>query len=460
MDELRKNIKKVFWLYFMLFVLVIGYLLYFVAFQSRYVIGNPFNSRVRMAEANIQRGSILDAQHRVLAFSYQTEYGFDREYPFGDMFAHLVGYASFGKMGVEARYHFELQRLHWEATQRVQNIFAGHPLQANRLVLTVDAVLQQLVHEMLGSQRGAVVVLEPSTGKILAMVSYPAFDPNTIDTHWNTLRTDYENSPLLNRATQGLYPPGSIFKMATALAGYHMHYGFTYLCGGAIYYGYERLRCFNAVAHGMLDITEAFAVSCNTFFAYLGLQLGSQNLRATADRLLFNRHFTMPLEYVRSSFPLDEDAAPMEIFHTSIGQGRTLATPMHMAMLTAAIANGGIMMEPYVVDSIETPNGRLRQKFLPRRLEQVMTLEESEFLTDMMVHTVTSGTGLRARIENTPVAGKTGTAENHSGEPHGWFVAFAPAYNPQVAVSVLLENSGGPARAMDIARAAIVHVLE
>ena len=459
MDELKKNIKKVFWFYSMLFVLVIGYLVHFVALESQNVIGNPFNSRIRMAEANIRRGSILDTNQNVLAFSYETEYGFAREYPFGEMFAHLVGYASFGKMGVEARYHFELQRLHLEALQRVQNIFSGTPLQGNNLVLTVDAELQKLVFEKLDSRRGAVVVLEPSTGKVLAMVSYPAFDPNTIDVYWNTLRTDYENSPLLNRATQGSYPPGSIFKMVTALAAYAENHGFTHLCGGVIYYGHERLRCFNSIAHGALDITEAFAVSCNAFFADLGRLMGSENLRNTAEGLFFNRHLTMPFENVRSSFPLSYDALPMEIFHTAIGQGRTLATPMHMAMVTAAVANGGLMMEPYVLDSVSAPNGSLRQKFLPRRFYQIMTLEESEFLTEMMVHTVTSGTGLQARIDNTLVAGKTGTAENHAGEPHGWFVAFAPAYRPQVAVSVLLENSGGPGQAMDIARAAMLHVL-
>ncbi|MCL2618371.1 MAG: penicillin-binding transpeptidase domain-containing protein, partial [Defluviitaleaceae bacterium] len=201
--NMRANIRRAFWMYFVLFALLVGNIAFFVTVQAPGLMHNPFNPRTR-GETDALRGDILDSRGRVLAYS---GVGAERAYPFGRDFVHIVGFDGFGRSGAEARHNLTLNAISGEIVQRVRNLAQGEPLRGNRLVLTVDADLQRLVVDQLGHSRGAVVVMEPSTGKLLAMASYPDFDPNDLAAEWNTLITDNANAPLLNRAAQGLYPP-------------------------------------------------------------------------------------------------------------------------------------------------------------------------------------------------------------------------------------------------------------
>ncbi|MDR1066836.1 MAG: penicillin-binding protein 2 [Clostridiales bacterium] len=462
-DSLKKRIRHVFWLYFVMFACFSAYLIKFVASDSRYIVEHTSNPRPRnFTDDDIRRGDIVDANGEILAVSVKDSEKYNREYPFGETFAHIVGFDTFGRSGAESRYNLTLQTLDGEIMQRVNGVFSGAPLQGLGIALTVDAGLQEMAFNGLSGYRGAAVVMEPSTGKILAMASAPSFDPNEISSSWDSLVTDDERSPLLNRAAQGLYPPGSIFKIVTSAAAFEFDpniESFSYNCEGSAVFGAKRIRCFNSTAHGDVDIARAMAVSCNTFYSTIGVNIGAENMRAVAERLLFNAYYPAPFPLSRSSFALDADSEISEIVETSIGQGKTLITPLHAAVITSAVANGGVMMEPYIVDHAFTKNGKIKDKRLPTAMARAFTLEETAFLTDIMIGVVENGSGKGAAIDGVRIAAKTGTAENSSGGDHGWFTAFAPAEKPCVVVTVIMENAENTARAQALARDIIQYSL-
>jgi penicillin-binding protein A len=460
MKEINKNIKFIFKIYFLLFFILIFNLLHFSIVRSESIITNPYNPRLRHDNEAVKRGYILDTNHVVLAHSYLENDAYIRNYTYSSAFSHVVGHKDFGKTGVEARYNFELQRLHNEFFQRVRSIIFGNELVGNSVVLTIDSYLQNMIYNELDGKRGAVVVIEPSTGKILSMVSNPSYNPNYVAKNWDWLREDTE-SPLLNRASQGLYPPGSVFKIVTALAGINnLEYAqyHTYICTGKIEVNGASVRNFNNVAHGEINMKQAFALSCNTYFASIGMYMGADKLKETANQLYFNNSLELPFNSTQSSFVLNQASPESEIITTSIGQGETLVTPFHMAMITSAVANGGIMMKPYIFEYAITYNNLERRRTIPTDIGRVMSLEESNIIKEMMVYTVNYGTATNASVSGIQVAGKTGTAENVN-ESHGWFVAFAPAENPEIAISIILENSHSPAQAVILARKIIEHTL-
>jgi peptidoglycan glycosyltransferase len=363
-----------------------------------------------------------------------------------------------------------------ELFQRIRNVFTGKEIEGNSVVLTVDDRLQQLAAKELGNSRGAIVAMEPDTGRILAMVSNPTFDSNTVSENWSTLNSDEDNSPLLNRAAQGLYPPGSVFKIITAAAAIEAGSeaeSFSMRCLGEMAVGHSVLHCYNGNAHGNVDMTKAFAKSCNTYFASVAAKIGAPALISEAESFGFNSDINFPLEYNSSLFSLTKDCNANELAETAIGQGKTLVTPLFMAMVTSAIANNGTMMQPYIVDHIKTPWGGTTDRTIPVKLRQVCDASTAYKVKELMCEVVNSGTGQDAAfsvsgtsrdktasgssLENTysgtiTVAGKTGTAENSSGDDHAWFVAFAPAEKPRIAVAVLLENAGHGSKAIPDAR--------
>ncbi|MCL2352830.1 MAG: penicillin-binding transpeptidase domain-containing protein [Firmicutes bacterium] len=457
---MKKSIRRVFWLYFLLFAALVAYLAKFIVFDAGTVVNSPLNPRVSLEKEDVVRGDILDAQNRVIASGAADA----RTYPYGRLFAHAVGCADKNHLsGIEAKFNFELENPHLEVIQRIGRLLTGAPVKGNSLVLTLDADVQQAAYDALGGRKGAVVVLEPSTGKVLAMVSYPNFDPNTIAADWDKLRGDTDNSPLLNRASQGMYPPGSVFKIITALAALQSLpdvYGFEYDCKGSGDFGGRTISCFNGTAHGREDIKRAFAVSCNTFFAALGLRVGPRNLRSAAEAALFNSTLDFSLEHGDGSFPLDAGAGGNEIVETAIGQGRTMTTPLQMALVAAAVANGGIMMKPYVVDRELTAGGYETGNVMPEMLRQAMSAEQARALTEMMTGAVENGTGRNAAPDGVTMAGKTGSAQNPNGADHGWFVGFAPADKPAAVVCVLGENIGGSSKVLGMAKSVMEKALE
>lgn len=291
------------------------------------------------------------------------------------------------------------------------------------------------------------MVLEPRTGKILVLVSKPSYDPNDIEQNWEMLSEDSDNeSPLLSRASQGLYPPGSTFKIITALAYMRAnpnYLDYNYECDGSTEFEGMTISCSNKKVHGNVDLKEAFAKSCNTAFSTIGRDLPIDDLRAISESFFFNKSLPAKISNNPSSFPLKVgESGVKETMQTAIGQGRTLITPLHNAMIAASIANGGVMMKPYAIDRVESARGRVLKGYLPEEAATVMTIKEADYLKGLMRSVVTDGTASRLKELDVKVAGKTGTAEQEEKLSHGWFIGFAPANDPKIAISVIVENKG------------------
>lgn len=444
MNNMKRSVRRVFWLLALCFFLLLGYLGKLVLVDRDEISGNAYNSRLRYVDETIRRGDILDREGELLATStLQNDGTYSREYPRARMAAHITGYSSVAKSGVEAAENFTLMALKNEFFQRVSSIIKGTELMGNSVALTVDMDIQSTAGNLLGSSKGAIVVMEPSTGRVLALQAYPDFNPNTVANQWEILR-DHADSPLVNRATQGIYPPGSTFKTVTALAAMEHLSGwqnFTVECTGEAYFEDKVIHCYNNKAHGTVDMKAAMAASCNCYFAALAEQIGAGDLAKTMRQVGMDKVSHFELETSRNNIFLEKGATESELVETAIGQGRTGVTPLYMAMLASAIANEGLMMQPYIVDHVVYPDGGIGKQQVPEKLMEICSADEAAVLKDMMTEVVTSGTGTAAAVSGVTVAGKTGTAENATGNDHSWFIGFAPAEDPKVAVAVLIENS-------------------
>ncbi|SHO50293.1 peptidoglycan D,D-transpeptidase FtsI family protein [Anaerocolumna xylanovorans] len=435
-----------------LFLLVIGFYVHFMFRDSEEVINNPYNKRQDLLAEQIIRGDILSADGKVLAHTLVDSDGNEtRDYPFRNIYAHIVGRFSKGRTGLESSENFHLLTSHINAVTKVVKELSGGKSIGDSVVTTLDTRLQKAAYDALGSHKGAVVVMEPSSGKILAMVSKPDYDPNQINEIWDELtkedsKEEEKTSPLVNRAAQGLYPPGSTFKILTALEYIREnpdYEKYEYNCTGKGIFNSVTINCYNNKAHGKVDLKESLAKSCNSSFANIGTTLNMNAFRKLCDTFLFNQSIPVDMLYNKSSFVLNGKSPIDQIPQTVIGQGQTQITPLHNALIISAVANGGIMMKPYVVDHIESQSGEAVKKYFPAMYRTVMTPKEAEILTSFMTETVENGTAGSLKNDRYTVAGKTGSAEFMEGKPaHAWFVGFAPAENPDIAVSIIVESVG------------------
>lgn len=433
-----------------LFLLMIGYLSYINIFKADELNSNSYNTKQDANTDKYIRGSILSADGSVLARTDVSESGEEtRVYPYANVFSHIIGYSSNGKSGLEASSNYDLLSSHASVLTQLKDGAENEKMRGDSVVVTLNASLQNAAYEALGGYNGAVVALEPDTGKILAMVSKPDFDPNAIEDIWESLITDSTSSVLLNRATQGLYPPGSTFKILTTLAFMRQQPGnfknFQYDCTSKYTVDDVTINCYNNSAHGQEDLKGAFAHSCNTAFASIGMELDNDDFKSLCEEFLFNKSLPATMQHSTSQFALDEESSYGEVMTTSIGQGETLVTPLHMALITATVANGGIMMRPYCVDHIETYDGDTVSKTSPSKYKRLMTTEEARLLTEYMQETVNSGTATALGWFNFSVAGKTGSAEyvsNGYEGTHSWFVGFSNVENPDLVVAVIAEDGG------------------
>ncbi len=442
-----------------LFLSLIAYVVYFQAALSEDFQNSSYNKRQKAYEEQVVRGTIYSSNGDILAETQIDEEGNEtRVYPYANVFSHVVGYHTKGKSGLESTESYHLLTSHANVLEQALNDLKDEKDIGDDVVTTLDTNIQQAAYQALGSYKGAVVVMEPDTGKILAMVSKPDFDPNSIDSIWDSLISDETNTSLLNRATQGLYPPGSTFKIVTALAYLRSNdttSNFTFDCTGEVTNGGYTIHCYNSTAHGQEDFATAFAKSCNSAFAQIGVDLSNKKLIDTSEDLLFNKKLPMELPYRKSQFTLEKSSPDPLTMQTAIGQGNTLTTPMHMAMITAAVANGGTVMTPYFVDHIENYNGSLVKKYKPETYKQLMTEEEASIIGELMEGVVTSGTAVGLSGQSYTAAGKTGTAEHGdmTGSPHSWFVGYSNVSNPDIVVSIIAEDAGtGSDVAVPIAR--------
>lgn len=439
-----------------------GYIVYFTVVRAGTFVNSPYNQRQDAFAKNVVRGSITDRNGNVLAETQVADDGTEtRYYPYGSLFSHVVGYSDdqLGRTGLESVENFELLTSNAFFIEKIQNEFEGSKNQGDTVITTLDADLQQAASDALGSYKGAVVIMEADTGKILAMVSKPDYDPNDIASDWQTLNTDEENSPLLNRATGGSYAPGSVFKIVTALAYMRQNSNYSdysYNCSGSITEDGTTIPCAGGNIHGQEDLRSSFANSCNSSFANIGLQLDISGFRDTADDLLFNSPLPGVLDYTKSSFVLDQDSPTSEIMMTAMGQGRTTVSPYHMALITQAIANGGTLMEPYLVDSVTNYTGTEVRRNVPKSYARLMTSDEASQLKEYMSAVVEEGTGSVLSGRSYTVAVKTGTAEyssDDSDRTHSWFTGFTNVDNPELVITVITEGSDGSVggRAVSIA---------
>lgn len=456
-DSQNHEIAVVSYLFAFLFAALICYFVYFMAADSQNVINNPYNKRQDLLAERVVRGKIKAADGTVLAETKRDKTGKEyRYYPYNAVFCHAVGRADKGKTGVELSQNIRLLTSHENPLTAFFNELKGEKNIGDDVITTLDVSLQKAAYEALGNRKGAVVVMEPSTGKILAMVSKPDFDPNTVSKNWDKLVEDSENnSALLNRASQGLYPPGSTFKTLIALEYIREKGGvkYSYTCDGSDVFEDIKINCYGNKKHGKEDLKTSFAKSCNTSFANIGMGLDIKGFRSLCEDFLFNTKLPVDFAYNQSSFVLKADSEKSEIPQTMIGQGDTQITPLHNAMIVSAIANNGVMMRPYVVERIESYRGQKVKEYKPAIASEPITKAEAKKLRGMMEAVVEDGTASALKNKGYTAAGKTGSAEfNSDKESHSWFIGYAPADKPQIAVSVIVEGGGtGSAYAVPIA---------
>lgn len=460
-ENKNKEIYRVMYVFMGLFLTLTVFLSYFLIVDSRKVIDNPYNLRQDNFSKKVVRGKILGNKGEVLAETIVEEDGKEiRNYPYANMFAHVVGYSQNGKTGLEKQANFDLLTSDIPFYEKIYKQFSEEKLPGNQIVTTLDVDLQKVAYEALGEHNGAVVALEPSTGKILTMVSKPDYDPNAILEIWEDLTKEGStDSCLLNRASQGLYPPGSTFKILTALEyireNPNTYLDYSYQCKTGIFsFQNVDIKCYHQKAHGMQDLKEAFANSCNGAFAQMGSTFNLTQFQQLCQTFLFNQELPVSFASNPSSFTLVEGVPMWEVLQSSIGQGKTEITPLHNAFITASVANGGILMKPYLIEKVENVYGAVIESYMPSIYKKLMTTQEADILTEMMKECVTDGTGTGVKTSDYTAAGKTGTAEwDERKKSHAWFVGFAPAENPQIVVSIVVEEAGtGSEYAVPIAK--------
>ncbi len=437
------------YVFFAVFLFLAGYFSYFLTFRSESFINHPSNSRISKLSEHTKRGSILSSDGKVLASSSESQDGHTetRTYPYGRVFAHAIGYSVNGLSGLELEANFHLLRSHSFIVDRIRKDLAGEKTQGDSVIATYNAELQKCAYDGLGSYQGAVVAIEPDTGKLLCLVSKPDYDPNTVAADWNSLVSDNDHSRLLNRVTQGLYPPGSTFKILTARE--YLREGGTdddsFKCDGVYESGGYEIHCFHGSVHGSQSFKQAFANSCNTAFAKTGLSLKKGGLASCCKDFLFDTPLPTALMNTKQSrFRLKKNASDPLVMQTAIGQGDTLVTPLHMAMIAASISNMGVLMSPYDIDHIENDTGDLVRSTTPEAYGKLISKKEAKKLRQYMRAVIENGTGRALAGKSYKAFGKTGTAEYSSdkNKAHSWFVGFAEKNGKKIAVAVIMEGAG------------------
>lgn len=445
----NKQIFAVTGLFVTVFLGMMGYTCYYAATNKQELINNSYNGRQEIFAAQNTRGSIYAAGGQVLAETQTDEDGKEkRVYPFDNLFAHAVGYASNGRFGIEASANYYLINSNAKLSEKVASDVAGTKYPGDSVVTTLDVGLQDVASRSMGVYKGAIIVSEPATGKILAMVSKPDYDPNEIDAIWDDVIQDKDSTILLNRATQGLYPPGSTFKIVTALEYIRenpdSYEQYRYQCNGRYSVGQDTINCYHGSVHGSEDFTRSFAKSCNASFANIGMQLDRAKWGNTLKDLLFGQELPVTFAYNKSRLAVDAGTSDSDILQASIGQGTTQITPLHLNMITCAIANKGTVMKPYLVDYVKNKEGNIVKQFSPDAYKKLLSEKEAAALTELMTAVVESGTGTKLSGLTYTAAGKTGSAEynNVKTDSHAWFTGFAPVEEPEVCVTIIIEGAG------------------
>jgi penicillin-binding protein A len=458
--------------------LAIGFLILFAALAVNLnyiqviaadrIAGNNANKRLLIQEYDVDRGDMVLSDHETIVATAEPTGGelkYQRVYPEDESlgYGHLTGYYSFifGRTELEQSYNEYLAgRAEELFPQRLIDQILGRDEQGANLVLTIDPRLQEIAARGLGGQEGAVAAIDPRTGAVLALVSNPTFDPDPLASHdpdevrraYRSLHPSQPDSPLVSRATDTFFPPGSSFKIVTAAAALENGMGPDFTLPNPpsldLPQTTENLDNFGGgqcSGGSEIDMASALQQSCNVYFAQLGLELGADRLVDQAHRFGISEDIPFDIPFVEGEIPgadAFQDDLPA-VAQSAIGQRDVRMNVLHMALIAGSIGNGGVMMDPKLVQEIRDPKGRVLRTFGPDEYGRPMSAENAATLTELMVSVVQGGTGTAAQIPGVEVAGKTGTAQTAEGEaPHAWFVAFAPAQNPEIAVAVVVLHGG------------------
>lgn len=431
-------------------------------FQVDELRADPRNVRTLYESYSAERGPILlNGSPIAQSVAVDTPFAFLRQYPEPAVYAPVTGYFTLnqGNTGIEGAYNdFLTGTANEQFLDQLGALVTGQRPRGAAVQLTIDPVVQQAAYDAMGDLKGAIVAIEPSTGRILAMVSTPSFDPNRLAAHdtesvlaaYDELLAD-PNDPLVNRTISGdLYFPGSTFKVLVAAAAFDSGQftpedAFPNPARLALPLSTDTITNSNNGTCGdgeTVTIATALRLSCNIPFAELGLALGEDTLARYTDAFGFGTAFEVPMDATASTFPTGLDDAQLML--SSFGQYDVRVTPLQVALISAAIANGGNLMQPTLLDRIIAPDLSIVQQPEATLSSQPISRITAETMTRLMVDGVANGAASNARIEGVAVAGKTGTAENGDDAPYTlWFTGFAPADNPQVAIAVVIEDGGG-----------------
>ena len=462
---MNRAMSKVFIISAVLFVALIVNLTWLMTVRAQWFQDRPENKRSIAKEMKIKRGDILGYDGSVVAGTERRSGYYYRDYPSGTFAPQLLGYDSvrYGRSGIEAQLNDALtgQATDLGVQSWVDRVLGRRPKGADVRLTLVPAV-QKVAQQELHGLKGAIVVLDPKTGALIASASAPTYDPANLEDQWPRLSTD-TSAPLLNRPAQGLYVPGSAFKVVTASAGLDtgkvtpetefVDTGTYVVFGG-------KVTNYGGAVYGVNDLTTALTLSINTTFAKVGNLLGRKRLIAGMERYGFYQTppLALPAGEVlpsgrygkRGLLPPGAFMDPLDVAWAACGQEKVLATPLQMALVAGGVANGGRVMKPYYLQEIVTATGDVVSVTQPEQwLVATKALTASQ-LNTMMQNVVNAGTGTAAALEGIQVAGKTGTAEKGDGSNLAWFIGFAPADDPQVAVAVVIEDTqstGGEAAA-------------
>lgn len=461
---MKERIGKTAQFFMFLFFILILYLSYLQFVKAPSIISHATNPR--LLERLSKRGGIYDRRGENLARTLKIKGEFKRAYPLGERISAVVGYDDiiYGESGMEKVLDSHLKYPGLPIDPRlIKRILQGGRWAGCDAYLTIDARIQKIAFDSLGNRRGAVVVMDPADGAILAMATSPSFNPDNLDKDWQKLTGD-ASSPLMDRAINGLYPPGSTFKLYTltaALESGKEELSDEFSCGGYLDLGNYRIHEAEGHVHGKVNLTDALVYSCNVAFAQIAMKTGKSDFLKFQKEFFLTEDFGFDLPVTPANFPPEENLTETGLAQSGFGQGEILVTPLHMAMIASAIANKGTLMKPHLVKVVKNSLGDIVMKEEARVLSKPISEGTAGIIKDMMVQAVEMGTGTAVKISGIKVAGKTGTAENPHGATHAWFVAFAPADNPKIVVCVIVENSGyGGAVAAPVARKILLEALK
>jgi peptidoglycan glycosyltransferase len=455
---LNRQIGRLFVLFVVLFGVLIGATSWWSVLRAKPLQDNAYNRRPLLEAQRIPRGLIFSADGTKLADNRHTGKGetlrYFRIYPTGPLFSHAVGYSfvSRGSAGIERSYNRELTGQENEFKSLIDQ-FGGGTKDGDDVHTTLNARAQRVALTALGGQRGSIVALDPSSGAIRVMASIPDYNPNEVPRRYRQLNSSSLGSPLFNRATQARYPPGSTFKVVTAAAALDSgRYTPSSIISGRnnkLISGVP-LQNFGGSDYGPITLTDALTHSVNTVFGEVGEKLGKRLMFRYMNRFGFDSNLGL-------DYPSDEitpsgvfkgprllgPSDSVDVGRVAIGQERLQVTPLQMAMVAAAVGNGGKLMQPRLVDRVVAPDGAVRLRNTPSERSQVMSSRAASELASMMSRVVQEGTGTAAALQGIQVAGKTGTAEVTGGINQAWFIAFAPVQHPRVAIAATVERTSG-----------------